>query len=296
MKEMLYRQGYRVVGSHSAVKTCHWTKESLLKGRTCYKEKFYGIRSHRCLQMTPAVAWCQHSCLFCWRPVEHSLGTSMDTHIDDPASIVEGVIDQQRKLLSGYWGEERADKKKVEEAMDPNQVAISLAGEPTTYPRLAELLDEFHSRGFTTFLVTNGQNPHALQDLEPTQLYLSLIAPSQKVYRRINRPLLRDGWERLLESVDLMGEKKGRTVVRLTLVRGYNLEIPEEFAPLIKRARPDFIEAKGYVHVGYSRKRLEREDMPTFQEVLDFSETLSKKVNYKVKDHSRDSKVVLLSR
>jgi tRNA wybutosine-synthesizing protein 1 len=48
--------------------------------------------------------------------------------------------------------------------------------------------------------------------------------------------------------------------------------------------------------VGYSRKRLEREDMPTFQEVLDFSETLSKKVNYKVKDHSRDSKVVLLSR
>jgi tRNA wybutosine-synthesizing protein 1 len=296
LKEMLYKQGYRIVGSHSAVKTCHWTKESLLKGRTCYKEKFYGIESHRCLQMTPAVAWCQHSCIFCWRPVEHSLGTKIDAKADDPATIAEGVIQEQRKLLSGYWGEERADKTKVEEAMDPNQVAISLAGEPTTYPRLAELIEEFHSRGFTTFLVTNGQNPGVLEDLDPTQLYLSLIAPSEKVYRRTNRPLLKDGWKRLQKSLDILGEKKTRTVLRLTLVRGYNLEMPRDFAPFIEKADPDFIEAKGYVHVGYSRKRLEREDMPTFEEVMDFSMTLSEKVNYKVEDFSKDSKVVLLGR
>ncbi|NOZ76681.1 MAG: 4-demethylwyosine synthase TYW1 [Euryarchaeota archaeon] len=293
LKELLYRQGYRVVGNHSAVKTCHWTRESLLKGRTCYKERFYGIESHRCLQMSPAVAWCQHSCVFCWRPVEHSLGVALDCTPDEPADIVEGAVRQQRELLSGYWGEQRADRKKVEEAMDPNQVAISLAGEPTTYPRLPE---QFHSRGFTTFLVTNGQNPGMLEELEPTQLYLSLIAPTRDIYRRTNRPLLKNGWERLMESVDIMGEKNGRTVLRLTLVRGYNLEVPRGFAPLVERARPDFIEPKGYVHVGYSRRRLQRDDMPTFREVMEFSEILAGEVNYKVKDFSRDSKVVLLAR
>jgi wyosine [tRNA(Phe)-imidazoG37] synthetase (radical SAM superfamily) len=29
--------------------------------------EFYGIRSHRCLQMTPVVDQCTHNCLFCWR-------------------------------------------------------------------------------------------------------------------------------------------------------------------------------------------------------------------------------------
>ena len=47
--------GYRVVGTHSAVSVCHWTKESLRRGRVCYKERWYKIESHRCLELTPSV-------------------------------------------------------------------------------------------------------------------------------------------------------------------------------------------------------------------------------------------------
>ncbi|MEE8403630.1 MAG: hypothetical protein V3R93_07740, partial [Candidatus Hydrothermarchaeaceae archaeon] len=95
---------------------------------------------------------------------------------------------------------------------------------------------------------------------------------------------------------EIFSQKKTRTVVRITLVRGYNLEHPQRFAELVNEADPDFIEAKGYVHVGYSRKRLERPDMPSFDEVHEFSEILGRETGYSVKDYSTDSKVVLLSK
>jgi tRNA wybutosine-synthesizing protein 1 len=79
-------------------------------------------------------------------------------------------------------------------------------------------------------------------------------------------------------------------------VRGYNLERPEQFARLIEKANPDYIEPKGYVHVGYSRRRLERSDMPTLDEVMDFSRRLSEATGYEVKDYSAASKVALLKR
>lgn len=58
--------GYHIVGSHSGVKMCRWTK-SMLRGRGgCYKHTFYGIESHRCMESTPSLA-CANKCVFCWR-------------------------------------------------------------------------------------------------------------------------------------------------------------------------------------------------------------------------------------
>ncbi|NOZ58995.1 MAG: 4-demethylwyosine synthase TYW1 [Euryarchaeota archaeon] len=297
VKALLQKQGYRIVGRHSAVKLCHWLRERLLRKRSCYKAKFYGIASHRCLQMTPSVAWCQHSCLFCWRPVEHTLGEELRGEVDEPEVIVEGALEAQRSLLSGYGGEkERVTEQEFREALSPKHVAISLAGEPTNYPRIAELVEEFSRRGMSTFLVTNGMHPERIYEVRPTSLYLSLIAPNEEVYRRINVPRVRDGWRRLMQSLEAFGASTSRRVVRITLVRGYNLEHPEAFAPLIERAEPDFIEAKGYVHVGYSRRRLSWEHMPTYEEVGDFAKALAEATGYEVADSSRDSKVFLLRR
>lgn len=295
-QKLLGKQGYRMVGNHSSVKVCHWAKESLLRGRSCYKSKFYGIASHRCVQMTPSVSWCQHSCVFCWRPVEHTLGEVIDVPLDEPSTIVDGVIEGQRKLLSGYWGEERVSRGDMKEAYEPKHAAISLAGEPTNYPHITELIGEFHSRDMTTFLVTNGMNPGKMEDAEPTQLYLSLIAYDEDLYRRVNVPRIKDGWSRLMTSLEIMKDKRCKTVARITLVRGYNLEHPEKFSKLISACEPDYVEPKGYVHVGYSRKRLLRDDMPTFQEVNDFSRILAEETGYSIKDASKDSKVVLLSK
>jgi tRNA wybutosine-synthesizing protein 1 len=296
VKELLEKQGHRIVGEHSAVKVCHWTKERLVRNRSCYKAKFYGIESHRCLQMTPSVAWCQHRCIFCWRPIEHTLGNEFDFEADEPDFIVEESIKQQKNLLGGYIGNEKADETEVKEAWEPKHAAISLAGEPTTYPYVDELINEFHKKGLTTFLVTNGQNPDALENITPTQLYLSLIAHDEELYKRMNAPQLRDGWERLNRSLEIFSQQRSRKVIRITLVRGYNLEHPERFAELIEKANPDHIEPKGYVHVGYSRRRLERPDMPSLEEVLEFSEILGQETGYSIRDYSKDSKVALLSK
>ena len=60
------RQQYAIVGKHSAVKICGWTKNYLRGQGGCYKFKFYGIASHKCLQMTTSMS-CANRCIYCWR-------------------------------------------------------------------------------------------------------------------------------------------------------------------------------------------------------------------------------------
>lgn len=49
----LTKQGYAIVGSHSGVKICRWTKSALRGRGSCYKYSLYGINSHRyvCLDL-----------------------------------------------------------------------------------------------------------------------------------------------------------------------------------------------------------------------------------------------------
>ena len=57
----LSKQKYQLVGEHGGVKVCHWTKQSLIADRSCYKGTFYGIESHGCMQMAPNVDTCNLS-------------------------------------------------------------------------------------------------------------------------------------------------------------------------------------------------------------------------------------------
>ncbi|MCR4323793.1 MAG: hypothetical protein NUV37_02400 [Nanoarchaeota archaeon] len=63
--KLLEKMNYAIVGNHSAVQICRWTKNSLRGDDGCWKEKFYGISSAGCCQMTPAALWCEHQCLHC---------------------------------------------------------------------------------------------------------------------------------------------------------------------------------------------------------------------------------------
>lgn len=62
----LTKQGYKIVGTHSGVKICRWTKAALRGRGFCYKHSFYGIQSHLCMETTPSLA-CANKCVFCWR-------------------------------------------------------------------------------------------------------------------------------------------------------------------------------------------------------------------------------------
>lgn len=293
----LEKKGYRFVGlkNHAAAKICHWTKKSIVNEGVCYKEKFYGIESHRCLQMSPSISYCHHKCLFCWRDINIT-DTEWKEDYDEPSDIINGCIEAQRNLLCGFFGNPQSDPKKLAECKDPNNAAISLAGEPMLYPLIDDMLAEFKRRDFTTFLVSNGLSPSPLESLEvePTQLYLSLDAPTKEIYKGLCDPQIENGWEKLNESLDLLSSFKSRTVIRMTCVKDYNMTHPQEYARLIEKSNPDFIEIKAYMYVGNSRKRLEFDNMPRNQDIYDFASSIAELCGREIVNESRESRVVLL--
>ncbi|MBC7121241.1 MAG: 4-demethylwyosine synthase TYW1 [Candidatus Methanosuratus sp.] len=296
--KVLRAQGYHIVGRHSAVKTCHWTKEAILGGEHCYKGKFYGIESHRCLQMTPAVSRCPNMCVYCWRvlPHEHGFPSVDDRGEDSPEEIVERVIAAQKSALIGFKGNRRVNMVRFQEALAPKHAAISLSGEPTEYSMLDGLICEFGRRGMTTFLVTNGTNPGRLMEItEPTQLYVSLSAPSEEVYRSVCRPTLGGSWGKLMESLSLLRSFSCPTVIRMTAIRGLNMVDPEGYSRIISKSSPTYVEVKAYMHVGFSVTRLGYECMPSHEEVIQFAREIAKRTGYELVKEVPISRVALLS-
>jgi tRNA wybutosine-synthesizing protein 1 len=287
--ETLTRQGYHLVGS-GAVKPCMWLRRAMRGGDQCYKHHFYGISSHRCVQMTPTLE-CNHLCLHCWRPIDDPVPATAPL---EPEALLDGILSGQQKFLSGYGGAKTTDQERLAEARQPKHVALSLMGEPTLYPYLKELIDLIRRRGMTTFVVSNATNPEVLAELQPTQLYLSINAPNEEMYRRVCRPAA-DLWPRILESLEIIKQHRCRSVMRLTLVRGLNMVRSEDYARLIARAEPDFVEVKAYMHLGRSRDRLTREDMPQHYEIMEFARTLGEALGYELEADVPLSRVALLS-
>jgi tRNA wybutosine-synthesizing protein 1 len=300
--ETLKAQKYHLIGRHSAVKRCRWLHETLVHDRPCYKQKFYGIKTHQCIQMTPTLFHCTQQCLFCWRAQSGDLEDTWDelklSTCDSPEEIVEESIKAQLRILSGYKGNPKTDQQKFKEASTPKHAAISLTGEPTLYEPIGVLIQAFHRRGFTTFLVSNGTVPSALAKLseEPTQLYISVCAPDEETFRQVCRPRTPKAWQKLNETLALLSSFKCPTVIRVTVVRGLNMKNVGGYAKLIGKAEPTCIEPKGYMHVGFSRLRLGYESMPSHREIREFATQLAEKTGYSVIDESEQSRVVLLSR
>lgn len=298
-QKILEKSGYRFLGQHghAACKICHWTRESIVNRGVCYKQKFYGIESHRCLQMSPAVPFCQQKCSFCWRDLSLTK-TEWEGPWDDPETIIEDGIKKHNNLLCGYYGNDKADPEKLEEMKQPTNAAISLAGEPTLYPDISGLIEAFNHKGFSTFLVSNGQNYNSLKNLneEPTQTYLSLDAPNSRIYRNLCNPQINEGWNNLNNALEILNTFSNNTALRITLVRGKNMILPEEYAKLIEKADPTYIEVKAYMCVGSSRYRLTLENMPNYDEVSEFASLIGKECGRSITDGSEKSRVVLLTK
>ncbi|MFX1408480.1 MAG: radical SAM protein, partial [Promethearchaeota archaeon] len=337
---------YRIVGNnkHSAVKPCHWLEQKLMTGRdnrNCYKGIF-GVQSHRCLQNTPSLPFCNHQCVFCWRDVEKGgLGSEFIIEPDEPKELLNEMIRHQQDIIQNhlplrryldnyeimndilYYMLKNGDQhqfnqlskyipisnNKIEraltllknqkfihpidnslknfildkdigccinskeeiqnlinrelttpdeimqahsEAMNPNHAAISLDGEPMLYPKISDLVEEFKSRKMTTFIVTNSTLPEKIESLNPlpSQLYLTLPASNEENYKRICRPMIKNGWQKIQESLDLIESLSCRTLVRLTAVKDLNVKLDEnlikDYVDIIEKANPNFFEIKGF--------------------------------------------------
>jgi tRNA wybutosine-synthesizing protein 1 len=241
--------------------------------------------------MTPTLR-CNQRCLFCWRSFEYEPQEEEECL---PETILAGIHKYQKKALAGYNAvlDNTVTEERWLEALDPKHVAISLSGEPTLYSRLPELIDLFNSKGYTTFLVSNGTNPEMLKKCYPFQMYVSLDAPDRETYMAVCRPLT-DSWDRVLESLHILRSR--RSAVRVTLVKGLNDFNPEKYAAILQDAGARFVEIKGYMYLGYSRNRLARENMPEHAEVRTFAEKVSTACDYRIKDENKLSRVVVLER
>ena len=323
LKRILRKMHYGLVGEAGAVQICRWTKNAIRGDRGCWKERFYGVKSSGCCEMTPNVMNCENMCLHCWRPIEFNLGTDVEEAMR-PEELLDGILEERKKLLNGFLGSSKVDKEKVMDAMEPSLYTMSLSGEPTLYPYLGELFNLIRRKGKVSFLVTNGQNPDVLARLEreglPTQIAISTNASNKELFEKWHRSCNRDSWERFLGSLDVLKELGGkvRRVVRLTVVKegdgegkqknaggdskydGYNNmkdEHVREYAELVKRADSDFVHVKGFKSVGYSRERFGYDKQPWYDEVKEFARKLEKELDdYEIKGEDERCCVLLLAK
>lgn len=281
----LTKQGYSIVGSHSGVKLCRWTKSALRSRGSCYKYSFYGIASHRCCEATPSLS-CSNKCVFCWRHGTNPVGTSWRWVVDPPDLIFNGIKENHYKKIKMMRGVPGVSSSRFAEAMRIRHCALSLVGEPIFYPYINEFLGMLHKERISSFLVCNAQHPDQLAALQHvTQLYVSIDASNKDSLRRIDRPLHRDFWERFQRCLDILRERRfrQRTVFRLTLVKDFNIEDEiEGYADLVERALPCFIELKGVTYCGTSTAGaagLTMANVPFYQEVCDFVVKLNEALN-----------------
>ncbi|XP_069694993.1 S-adenosyl-L-methionine-dependent tRNA 4-demethylwyosine synthase TYW1-like [Periplaneta americana] len=297
LRESLTKQGYRIVGTHSGVKLCRWTK-SMLRGRGgCYKHTFYGIESHRCMETTPSLA-CANKCVFCWRHHSNPVGTEWRWKMDPPEDILKGSLDNHYNMIKQFKGVPGVLPERFAEGMDVKHCALSLVGEPIMYPEINNFVTLLHSKSISTFLVTNAQFPKELRDMSPvTQLYVSVDASTKSSLRKIDRPLFKDFWERFIDSLRALSEKGQRTVYRLTLVKAWNVEEMADYAKLVDIGNPDFIEVKGVTYCGTSKaSTLSMENVPWHEEVMSFVKKLADLLpNYEIASEHEHSNCVLIA-
>lgn len=296
----LTKEGYKLIGSHSAVKLCRWTKHQLRGRGGCYKHSFYGITSYQCMEATPSLA-CANKCTFCWRHHKNPVGTEWRWSMDPPDMIVAEAVGQHKKMIREARGIPGVKKERFEEAMTVKHCALSLVGEPIMYPRINELVSELHKRQISTFLVTNAQFPEAIHSLSPvTQLYVSVDAGTKETLKAVDRPLFADFWERYLDSLRALREKKQRTVYRLTLVKDHNMADSADYARLVALGEPDFIEIKSVTFCGESKaSNLSIGNTPWHEEVRNFAEAMLSaeglSSNYELACEHQHSCIVLIA-
>ncbi|XP_007248718.2 S-adenosyl-L-methionine-dependent tRNA 4-demethylwyosine synthase TYW1 isoform X2 [Astyanax mexicanus] len=297
LREALTKQGYKLIGSHSGVKLCRWTK-SMLRGRGgCYKHTFYGIESHRCMETTPSLA-CANKCVFCWRHHTNPVGTEWRWKMDPAEKILQEAVENHQNMIRQFRGVPGVRPERFEEGLTVKHCALSLVGEPIMYPEINAFLRLLHQRHISSFLVTNAQFPEEIRSLVPvTQLYVSVDASTKDSLKKIDRPLFKDFWQRFLDSLRALGEKQQRTVYRLTLVKAWNVDELKAYSELIALGQPDFIEVKGVTYCGESSaSSLTMANVPWHEEVIHFVQQLENLLpDYEIACEHEHSNCLLLA-
>ena len=229
--------------------------------------------------------------MFCWRHHKNPVGREWRWKIDDPNEIVDQAVKEHVNMIKEAKGIPGVKKDRWEEAHTVRHCALSLVGEPIMYPKIDEFLADLHRRNISTFLVTNGQHPKAIETLRPiTQLYVSVDASTPETLEAIDRPLFKDAWERLRYSLKCLKDKGQRTVARLTVVKGWNSDEISGYAKLIALGHCSLVEVKGVTFCGKSdASNLNMSNSPWHHEVVAMVQKLQQELQ-KIRDETPEGK------
>lgn len=219
------------------------------------------------------------------------MGREWRWKMDDPNEIVEQAIKEHISMIKEARGIPGVKKDRWQEAHTVRHCALSLVGEPIMYPRIDEFLADLHRRKISTFLVTNGQHPKAIESLRPiTQLYVSVDASTPETLEAIDRPLFKDAWDRLKNSLKCLKDKGQRTVARLTVVKGWNSDEIEGYAKLIALGHCSLVEVKGVTFCGKSdASNLNMSNTPWHHEIVAMVKKLQQELQ-KIRDATPEGK------
>jgi len=125
-------------------------------------------------------------------------------------------------------------------------------------------------------------------------------AGNKELYDKWHRSYEKNAWKKYNKTLKLLRKLKTRKVIRMTIVKDLNManKDAKEFAVLIKKAMPDFVEVKSFMSVGYARQRMGYEKMPSYREIKDFAKVLAKEIGnkYKVLNEHVGSRIVLIGK
>jgi wyosine [tRNA(Phe)-imidazoG37] synthetase (radical SAM superfamily) len=173
---------------------------------------------------------CSYDCIYCQlgRTTDHCAAAAEVVSPEDVAAEVRG------KLAAGPR---------------PDWITFSGSGEPTLYPRLGELIALLKPLGVPVAVITNGSllwredaaAACALADLvSPT-----LVAGSEEVWRRVNRPHQSIGFGPMVDGlIGFRARFRGQLWLEVMLVAGVNDSEEEvrRIAELARRIRPDRVQ------------------------------------------------------
>ena len=127
-----------------------------------------------------------------------------------------------------------------------------------------------------------------------TTFAISLDAPNKEIYKKVCKPQVSNGWEKLQESLELLSTIDTRKVLRITSVKDLNMIHTEEYAKIIEKADVDYVEIKAYMFVGDSRNRLQWKNMPKTVDIQEFAQSIAEKTSMNIIDEVEKSRVLLL--
>ena len=265
-------QGYRLVGTHSAVRLSRWTKTHLRGRGACFKRTFYGTNSYETLETSPALS-CSSNCVHCWKHPGCPTAPQWTWAADDAKLIVDNAIIQHLSMVNTMRDVQGVRPERLQQAQTVRHCDLSLVGEPLMYPHINSYIQHLHYRGVSTWMYHTGMHPKELERLTTTtQLVLSVCGPTRQLMKDLVQSVYEDFWERFQASLEIMARKSHRTSLRLIIIKMWTDGHFEEYANMIVRCKPDFIEVKGVIFCG--RTLSLDTNVPSHEDIINFCRRL----------------------